>query len=177
MKGDGGGAAVGMPILAMRTALPCQREAVALQEPFDLPRLQNGDGAHELRDLNRVRANELRFEAGLPILQEQFDHLPEVGEQLVHGSTLRMGARPARNVPDEQAGICVALDDGGECAHRTHYSLDQPNNTTLSSGLTSAWSWRALRGSVSSKDWRPCRTEEMMIRCGGQVARSSSADR
>lgn len=102
----------------MRTALPCQREALALQEAFDLPRLQNRNGAHPLGDLNRVCADEFRFQAGLSILQEEFHHLPQVGEQLVHRSPLGMGPRPAGNVPDEQAGICVALDDSGKGAHR-----------------------------------------------------------
>lgn len=161
----------------MRTALPCQREALALQEAFDLPRLQNRNGAHTLGDLNRVRADELRFEAGLPVLQEEFHHLSEVGEQLVYRSPLRMGPGPAGNVPDEQPGVCVALDDGGECAHSTHYELVEPKNTACGSGLTSAWSWRALEGSASRKGWRRCRAEEMMIVYRGHGARRSSADR
>ena len=38
--------AVGVPKLTMRAALPDDDETEALEEPFDLPRLQHGKGRH-----------------------------------------------------------------------------------------------------------------------------------
>ncbi len=38
--------AVGVPILPMGAALPDEDETEALEEPFDLPRLQHGKGCH-----------------------------------------------------------------------------------------------------------------------------------
>lgn len=67
--------------------------------------------------LDRLRADKLGVEIGLPILKEHVDHLTQVRVQLIHRFALRMGPRPARDVPCcEEAGILIALNDGGERA-------------------------------------------------------------
>jgi hypothetical protein len=52
---------------------------------------------------------------------------------------LRVRARPTRDMPDKQARIGIALDDGSESAHSAYERQVPFKNTTLGSGLTSAW--------------------------------------
>lgn len=87
------------------------------QQVLDVPRPQNRDRAHELRDLNGVGADELRLEARFPILQQQRYNLAQIVKQLVDGTTLGMSPGPPWDVTDEQPSVGVAFDDGGECAH------------------------------------------------------------
>jgi hypothetical protein len=106
-----------MAVLAVGSPLPSEGEAMTFQQALNVPRLQNWDGAHDLRDLDGVGTDELCLEAGFPILEQQRHNLVEIVKQLVDRSALGMGPRPARDVTDEQASVGVAFDDGGECAH------------------------------------------------------------
>ena len=113
----GGYPPVGVAELLVRAALA----DLDKPEPLDdLARLEDRDRAHGapgLGDEDRLRADELRLEGGLPILQEHGDHLPQVGVELVKAVPLAVSAWEAGNVSDEDAGLRVALDDGRVSAH------------------------------------------------------------
>ena len=101
----------------MGTTLSNESEAVTFQQALDVPWLQNRDGAHDLRDLDRVGADELCLEPWFPILQQERHNLAEIVQQLVNARALGMSARPAWDVADEQPGVGITFDDGSECAH------------------------------------------------------------
>jgi hypothetical protein len=67
-----GAAAIWVPLLSMRAAASHLGKAEPLEDRHNLARLQDGLVAHS-GDLNRRRADELRLEPGLAILQEQGD--------------------------------------------------------------------------------------------------------
>ena len=104
----------------MRSALADLHEPEALEAGDDLPRLENRDRPHrgsQLGDENRLRPDELRLERGLAVLKEHGDDLTHVGVQLVETVTLAVSTGEPRDVPDEEAGLWIALDDGGVSAH------------------------------------------------------------
>ena len=90
---------------------------MTFQQALDVPRLQNRDRAHDLRDLDGVGADELCLEARFPILKQQRDHLAEIVKQLVDGTALGVSPGPARDVTDEQPSVGVAFDHSSVCAH------------------------------------------------------------
>jgi hypothetical protein len=88
-----------------------QNESETSEDGGDLPRLQNGNVAHRLGDLHRLRSDELPFKLWRAILQQHGDNLFEVLAELVESGTLRVRTGPAGNVADEQPRGLVALDD------------------------------------------------------------------
>jgi hypothetical protein len=67
---------------------------------------EGGVDAHQPYDSLSATAKQLA------ILQEHFKNLPKVAPQLVQRRALAVGTRPARYVPDVQASVRVALDQG-----------------------------------------------------------------
>ena len=69
MKRDGGGAAVWMAVLPVRSALADLGKPNRSRFPGDLPWLEDRDVAH-LRDLDGLRADKLAFQLGLAVLEK-----------------------------------------------------------------------------------------------------------
>jgi len=91
-------------------------ESEALENPGDLPRLQDRYVAH-LGDLNGLRTDELPLQLWLAVLKEHGDDLFEVLSQLVDAGALRVGARPPWDISNEQTCVRVAFDDRSEGPH------------------------------------------------------------
>src|SRR4051795_8073641 len=94
-------------------------------------------------DLEGLRADELGLELGLAVLQEHGDHLFEVLPQFVHRRTLGMRSRPARHVPEVQAGVGILLDDSGEVPHAEKASIVEVRRRTRASPLDPWWGTEA----------------------------------
>ncbi len=73
-------AAVRMAVLAVGSSPANEGEAVTFQQALDVPRLQDRGRAHELRDLDGVGADKLRFEAGLAVFQQHRHYLSQIVE-------------------------------------------------------------------------------------------------
>ena len=115
-----GDPAVGVPELPVRPALADLNEPNALEAGDDLPRFENGDRPHlgrRLGDEDRLCPDELRLKRGLAVLKEHGDDLTQVRVQLVETLTLAVSTGEPRDVPHEEAGLWIALDDGGVSAH------------------------------------------------------------
>jgi len=119
MHRHGRDAAVGVAELLVRATLADLDETQPLEAGDNLARLEDRDRAQgrRLSDENRLRPDELRLERGLAILDEHGDHLAQVGVEFVETIALAVRAREARDIPDEDAGFRVALDDSGVSAH------------------------------------------------------------
>ena len=59
-----------------------------------------------------MRANKLRIEIWLTILQQHGNDFAEIGVQLVKRRPLRVGARKPWDEPDKKTGVRVALEPG-----------------------------------------------------------------
>ena len=59
-------------------------------------------------------------EPRLTILEQHLDHLAEVVLQLAIVRTLGVRAGPPRDMPNEQAGLRITLNDHWECSHSAH---------------------------------------------------------
>ena len=110
-------APVRMSVLAVGPALTNKLKAKPQQPRFDLAGLQNGGRAHQLSDLDGMRADEFGFEAGFAILQQHPDDLFHVRQEFIDCRALRMSARPARDMAHVETGICVAFNN---CRVATH---------------------------------------------------------
>ena len=119
MHGDGRDAAVGVAELLVRAALADLDEPEPLEAGDHLARLKDRDRAHgrQLGDEDGLRADELRLQRRLAVLEEHGDDLAKVGVEFVETVPLAVGAREPRDIPDEDAGLRVPLDDGGVSAH------------------------------------------------------------
>ena len=100
-----------MSVLAVRTALAYLGESETHENRGDFPRLQDGHVAHDLRDLHRLRSDELPLELRCAVLEEHCDDLFEVLAEFVKRGPLRVCTRPPRDVADEQPCGLVALND------------------------------------------------------------------
>ena len=143
-----------MTILTVGSTLAGKRKTVPFQQPLDLTRLQDRDSAQDLADLHRVGTDELRLEPWLAILQQERDDLLEVGQQLVDGRALGVGAGPAGDVADEKTRIGVPLDHGSEGPHGS-------KNTMFGSGLTSRW---RLTGAPVAEEAFVCAPAQFAVR-------------
>ena len=101
MERNGRHAAIRMSILAVRTTLANLNESETGEDGGDFPRLENGNVAHCLGDLHRLRSDELALDLRRAILQQHGDDLFEVLAKLVERGTLRVRTGPAGNVADE----------------------------------------------------------------------------
>jgi len=124
-------AAIRMSILAVRTTLANLNKSESGQDGGDLPRLENGNVAHRLGDLHRLRSDELPLKLGRAIFEQHRDDLLEVLAELVEGGALRVRAGPAWDVADEQARSLVALDDCRKALHREMIPCEGPPNKPL----------------------------------------------
>jgi hypothetical protein len=128
VKRNGRHAAIWMSILAVRTTLANLDESETGKNGGNLPRLQNGNVAHRLRDLHRLRSDEFSLELRPAILQQHGDDLCKVLAELVEGSALRVRTGPAGNVADEQTCGLVPLDDCREGLHVEMIPCEGPPN-------------------------------------------------
>jgi hypothetical protein len=103
-----------MSVLAVRTALAYLNESETDKDRGDLPRLEDGNVAHRLRDLHRLRSDELPVKLWCAVLEQHGDDLFEVLAELVEGGALRVRTWPPGYVADEQPRGLVALDDRRE---------------------------------------------------------------
>ena len=110
-----------MAILPVGSALSNLDGSEALQNPGDLPRLQDGDVPH-LRDLNGLRTDELPLQLWLAVLKKHGDDLFEVLSQLVDAGALRVRARPPWDISNEQTRVRIPLDDRSERPHEVQGS-------------------------------------------------------
>lgn len=102
------------------------------------------------RHLQGVRADELRLEGRLSVLQQHRHHFLQVFPQLVDRVPLRVGARPARDVSAVDPGLGVAFYDGVEGAHGSR-SLASAGTRRESVDGSPHVSWKpALPGQVGS---------------------------
>ena len=131
-------AAVRMSILAVRTTLANLNESETGEDGGDPPRLQNGNVAHRLGDLHRLRSDELPLELGRAILQQHGHDLFEVLAELVEGGALRVRTGPAGDVADEQPRGLVALDDCRKALHVVMIPCQGPPNKPLKTGNPAA---------------------------------------
>ena len=118
MVRNGGAASIGVPILHVRATLPGQDKTQGTEDAAHLTGLEDGRPWHRLRgNGDALRADELRVQIRLPILQQHLDDLAEVTLEFVQRLALRMGARKTGNVTDVEPGIRTTFNDGGECSH------------------------------------------------------------
>ena len=87
-----------------------------LENPHDFPWFQNRDPGH-LGNYDLLRADELRLQERLFVLEKHCNDLNKVFAKLLHCSPLRVGSRKARNVADEQTSFLIFLDNRRECFH------------------------------------------------------------
>lgn len=121
MERNGGRTSVGVAILPVGSALSNLDEPEALQNPGDLPRLQDRYVAH-LRDLDGLRADEFSLQLWLAVLEKHGDDLLEVLSQLVDAGALRVRARPPWDIAHEQTRVWVPFDDRSEGPHEVQGS-------------------------------------------------------
>ena len=67
-----------MAKLFVRAALSDFFESKFLQDSDNFLWLQYGIGTHVSSDLHRLNTNKLRFNNGLPVLKQHFNHFPEI---------------------------------------------------------------------------------------------------
>jgi hypothetical protein len=74
-------------------------------------------------------ADEFGFKPRLAILKEHGNHLAKVCMEFIKRLRLRMGSGKTRDVANEQPGVRVAFDNGGEIFSWLHYlCFDLPRN-------------------------------------------------
>ncbi len=78
MKGDGRPATIRMPELLMRTALPNLDKPELPEKRDDFARFQDWRLAHALRHVDGLCSDEHTGELRIAVLQEHFDHFPEI---------------------------------------------------------------------------------------------------
>jgi hypothetical protein len=117
MERDGGRATISMTELFVGSALAGLRKAEPFEKLGDLASFEDGKRTQGLSYEDRMGANEINFQAWLPVLEKQLDHLAEVRLQLIEALGLGMGARPTGDMTNIQAGFGIALDDGGKATH------------------------------------------------------------
>jgi hypothetical protein len=105
-----------MSELFVRTALPYLNKAQRVQNRDNFSRLQNPDAPHSVND-NGLRADELRFECRLAIIEQHCNYFSKVGVQLIERGTLAMRSRKAGNLTDEKVCVGAAFNYGGIGAH------------------------------------------------------------
>lgn len=116
-------ATVSVTELFVRSTLPHLDKAEPLETRYHFARPQDRQRTHaeSLRDADRFGPDELRFARWLAVFEEHSDDFLEVRAQLLFGLTLTMRSREARDVPDEEPSVGVALYDYGEFAHTQLY--------------------------------------------------------
>src|SRR6185312_3414592 len=94
-----------------------RQQSPSAQNRDNLGGLEDGDIAHDLGDRNVVNPNEFRFKNRLAVLKEHREYFTKIGVQLVERGALRVSTGEARDEPDEETGLWVALDYSGVCFH------------------------------------------------------------
>jgi hypothetical protein len=69
------------------------------------------------RNLDGLYSDKLGLELRLAILKKHAHDFLKVALEFVEALALAVGPRPARNMPNEQAGVWVTLDDEVEAPH------------------------------------------------------------
>ncbi len=83
------------------------------QPSLDFTGLEDGYVSHASGHPKLVGPDEGGFEFRLALLEKHRNDLLEVRAEFLDGGSLRVGASPARDIPNEQASLPVALDDEG----------------------------------------------------------------
>ena len=112
---DGCAATVRMRELLVRAALPGLGEAERHQNRDHLTRLEDREARHLRRD--RLDPYEFGFQLGFAVLEEHRHYLSKVLGQLRTGLSLRVGTGETGHMADEEAGLSVFFNDGGELSH------------------------------------------------------------
>ena len=106
-----------MPELAVRPTLANLHEAEAFQNRDDDPRSQRRNAAHGLDDFECLRPDEGRVQRRLAVLEQHVDDFEQVRPQFVQGGALRVRARPAGNVADEETRVLIPFNHSSIGAH------------------------------------------------------------
>jgi hypothetical protein len=119
VKRNRGAAAIWVPKLLVRPLRPNFLKAERQEFCHDFRWLEDREFAfgHRSAHLNRLRTDELRFQGGLPILEQHFDDLGEVGIEFVDRFSLGMRPRQSRNMSDVDARVGAPLDNGRIRSH------------------------------------------------------------
>lgn len=117
MKRNRRAAAIWMPELLMRTALPHFDKAELPEKRDNFARFQNWRLAHGLRHFDGLCADEHAVESRIAFLEEHFDHFLEIGTQFVERLALAVRAGKTWHPPHVQTGVRVTFDDGSEVFH------------------------------------------------------------
>lgn len=117
MKRNGRAAAVGMPELLMRTALPDLDKPELPEKRDDFARFQNWRLAHRLRHFDGLCADEHAVESRIACLEEHFEHFLKIGPQFVKRLALAVRTGKTWHPPHVQTGVRVSFDDGSEVFH------------------------------------------------------------
>lgn len=117
MKRNSRAAAIRMPELLMRTALPHLDKPELPEKRDDFARFQNWRLAHGLRHFDRLCADEHAVESRIAFLEEHLDHFLEIGTQFVERLALAVRAGKTWHPPHVQTGVRVSFDDGSEVFH------------------------------------------------------------
>ncbi len=120
-----------MSVLAVRAALANLNESETHKNRSDLPRLEDGNVAHELRDLHGLRSDELPLELWCSVLKQHRYDFFEVLAEFVECGALRVGARSSGNVADEQPCGFVTLYDRRKALHEPMIPCEGPPNKPL----------------------------------------------
>lgn len=117
MKRHGRAAAIWMPELLVRTALPQLDKAELPEKRHNFARFKNWRLAHELRHFDGLCADEHAVESRIALLEEHFDHFLEIGTQFVERLALAVRAGKTWHPPHVQTGVRVSFDDGSKMSH------------------------------------------------------------
>lgn len=107
-----------MPKLPVRPPLSHFDETQTEENRHDDARSQRWDAPHRSGDFKGLRADERGFERRFAVLAQHLDDLKQVLAQLVKRRALRMRARPARHVADEEAGVLISFNHRSVGSHR-----------------------------------------------------------
>ena len=114
---DGGRAPIRMAEPLVGAALADFGKTERREDADDLARFEHRDCGHGRSHHDGLGADVVAFQLGLPVVEDQGDHFPQVGVELVERFALAVGARETRHVADVQPGVAAAFDDCGVRAH------------------------------------------------------------
>ena len=97
--------------------MPNFRETERDENSNDLPRLENRDVTHRLRDYDVLDTDKLRLQVWLAIFEKHSNDFLEVVVKLVEGGTLGMSTGKARNKPHKKFGLRTTFDNSRVRSH------------------------------------------------------------
>ena len=115
---DGGRAPIRMAEPLVGAALADFGKTERGQDADDLARFEHRDCGHGRSHHDGLCADVVAFHFGLFAVEDQGNHFPQVGVELVERFALAVGTRETRHVADVQAGVAATFDDCGVRVHR-----------------------------------------------------------